>query len=47
MLKDCFRHGLTKMPTTFWTNHLAPALLLLHMTASRMMGIVLFLLATG
>ena len=29
MLKDCIRCGLTKMPTTFWTNHLAPALLLL------------------
>ena len=28
-LKDCIRRGLTKMPATFWTNHLAPALLLL------------------
>ena len=35
------------MPTTFWMNHLAPALLLLHMTVSRMMGIVPYLLATG
>ena len=25
MLKDCIRHGLTKMPATFWTNHLALA----------------------
>ena len=47
MLKDCIRRGLTKMPATFWTNHLAPALLLLHMTASRMTGIVPFLLATS
>ena len=47
MLKDCIQRGLTKMPTTFWTNHLAPALLLLHMTASRMTGVAPFLLATG
>ena len=47
MLKDCIRHGLTKMPATFWTNHLASALLLLCMMASRMMGIVPYLLATG
>ena len=46
-LKDCIRCGLTKMPATFWTNHLAPALLLLHMTVSRMTGIALYLLATG
>ena len=46
-LKDCIRHGLTKMPTTFWTNHLALALLLLCMTVSRMMGIAPYLLATG
>ena len=39
MLKDCIRRGLTKMPTTFWTNHLALALLLLCMTVSRMTGI--------
>ena len=45
-LKDCIRCGLTKMPATFWTNHLAPALLLLHMTASRMTGIAPYLLAT-
>ena len=32
--------SLTKMPTTFWTNHLAPALLLLHMTVSRMIGVM-------
>ena len=47
MLKDCIRRGLTKMPATFWTNHLAPALLLLRMTVSRMMGVTLYLLATG
>ena len=47
MLKDCIRHGLTKMPATFWTNHLALALLLLHMTASRMTGIMPYLLVTG
>ena len=29
MLKDCIRRGLTKTPATFWTNHLALALLLL------------------
>ena len=28
-LKDCIRRILTKMPTTFWTNHLVLALLLL------------------
>ena len=38
-LKDCIRCGLTKMPATFWTNHLALALLLLHMTVSRMTGV--------
>ena len=47
MLKDCIQCGLTKMPTTFWTNHLALALLLLCMTASRMMGIIPYLLVTG
>ena len=47
MLKDCIWRGLTKMPTTFWTNHLAPALLLLHMTARRMTGIMPYLLVTG
>ena len=47
MLKDCIRRGLTKMPATFWMNHLAPALLLLHMTASRMTGIAPYLLVTG
>ena len=47
MLKDCIRHGLTKTPTTFWTNHLAPALLLLCMTVSRMTGVAPYLLATG
>ena len=46
-LKDCIRHGLTKMPATFWMNHFALALLLLHMTVSRMTDIALYLLATG
>ena len=46
-LKDCIWHGLTKAPATFWMNHLASALLLLHMTASRMMGVTLYLLATS
>ena len=35
------------MPATFWTNHLAPALLLLRITASRMMGVTPYLLATS
>ena len=47
MLKDAIRCSLTKMPTTFWMNHLAPALLPLYMTASRMTGIAPFLLVTG
>ena len=47
MLKDCIWRGLTKMPATFWMNHLAPALLLLCMTVSRMMGIMPYLLVTG
>ena len=47
MLKDFIRRGLTKEPTTFWMKHLALALLLLHMTVSRMMGVMAFLLATG
>ena len=46
-LKDCIRRSLTKTPTTFWTNHLAPVLLLLRMTVSRMTGIAPYLLATG
>ena len=46
-LKDCIRCGLTKMPTTFWTNHLASVLLLLRMTMSRMMGVMPYLLVTG
>ena len=46
-LKDCIRRGLTKAPATFWTNHLALALLLLRMTVSKMMGIVPYLLATS
>ena len=47
MLKDCIWCGLTKEPATFWTNHLALALLLLYMTVSRMMGVMPFLLAMG
>ena len=47
MLKDCIRRGLTKMPATFWMNHLAPVLLLLCMTASRMTGVTPYLLATS
>ena len=47
MLKDCIQRSLTKMPTTFWTNHLALVLLLLHMTVSRMTGIMPYLLVTG
>ena len=47
MLKDCIQHGLTKVPATFWTNHLALVLLLLHMTVSRMMGVAPYILATG
>ena len=46
-LKDCILCGLTKKPATFWTNHLALALLLLCMTVSRMMGITPYLLAAG
>ena len=45
IFKDCIQRGLTKDPATFWMKHLALAMLLLHMTASRMMGITLFLLA--
>ena len=45
-LKDCIQHSLSKMPATFWTNHLALALLLLYMTVSRMMGIMQYLLTT-
>ena len=47
MLKDCSRCSLTKAPATFWMNHLALALLLLYMIASRMTGVVPYLLATG
>ena len=47
MLKDCIRRGLTKTPATFWTNHLAPVLLLLCMMASRMTGVTLYLLVTS
>ena len=47
MLKDCIQCGLTKVLATFWMNHLALALLLLCMTASKMSSVVLFLLAMG
>ena len=47
MLKDCIQRGLTKAPATFWTNHLALVLLLLCMTASRMMGVMPYLLETS
>ena len=46
-LKDCIRCGLTKAPATFWMNHLASVLLLLYITASRMMGVAPYLLATS
>ena len=46
-LKDCIRRSLTKTPATFWSNHLALALLLLCMTASRMTSITPYLLATS
>ena len=45
MLRDCIGHGLTKEATTFWMNHLALALLLLHMTVSKIIGVAPFLLA--
>ena len=47
MLKVCIQCSLTKEPTSFWTNHLASALLLLCMTAGQMMGFVPFLLSMG
>ena len=47
MLKDCIQCGLMKEPASFWMNHLALDLLLLSMTVSQMIGIALFLLATG
>ena len=47
MLKDCIWRSLTKMPATFWTNHLASALLLLCMTASRMTDVMPYLLMIG
>ena len=47
MLKDCIQYGLIKESATFWINYLAWALLLLHMTVSRMMGVAPFLLAMG
>ena len=47
MLKDCIWCSLTKVPTTFWMNYLALALLLLHMKVSRMVGITPYLLATS
>ena len=47
MLKDCIWHGLTKMPATFWINHLALVLLLLCMTVSRMTGVAPYLLTTS
>ena len=46
-LKDCIWRGLTKKPATFWTNHLALALLLLCMTVSRMTGVAPYLIATS
>ena len=45
ILKGFIQHGLTKEPTSLWTNHLASILLHLCMTASRMTGITLFLLS--
>ena len=47
MVKACIQCGLKKEPASFWMNHLASALLLLCMTASWMMGVAPFLLATG
>ena len=46
-LKDCIQCDLKKEPASFWTNHLALALLLLYMTVSQMMDVALFLLAMG
>ena len=47
ILNDCICHGLVKEAASFWMNHLASALLLLHMEASQMMGIATFLLVMG
>ena len=47
MLKDYIWNSFKKEPASFWMNHLALTLLLLHMTASWMTGIVPFLLASG
>ena len=46
-LKDCMQCGLMKEPAPLWMNHLASALLLLHMTVNQKMGTILFLLAIG
>ena len=46
-LKDCIHVQPDQVPTTFWMNHLALALLLLYMTVSRMTGIAPYLLATS
>ena len=47
LLKDCIWRGPMKDPVSFWMNHLTLTLLLLHIIVSWMMGIALFLLATG
>lgn len=46
-LKETMRRGLTKDHTSFWSNHLGPALALLRFTPSRMTGFAPFTLATG
>ena len=46
-LQNCIWCSLIKEPASFWTNHFAPALLLLCMTVSQVMGVVSFFLAMG
>ena len=46
-IKDAIRQGLSHWLDTFWSDHVGPALMLLHFTIARATRIAPFAMATG
>ena len=46
-IKDAIRRGLSHWLDTFWSDHVGPALMLLHFTIAQVTRIAPFAMATG
>ena len=46
-LKETIRRGLTHVPRSYWSNHVAPALAMMRFTPNRITGLTPFSLVTG